>query len=106
MLLNHVRGPTCYEDIRTLNGVLYQTFKEACYARGLLGDDREYIDCINEASHDEGGIHLRNLFTTLLLCNSFVRPANVWEKTWHLLSDDILYRQRKILQQPGNAILR
>ena len=31
ILLNKVKGPTCYEDIRTFDGVVYPTFKEACY---------------------------------------------------------------------------
>ncbi|XP_057247390.1 uncharacterized protein LOC130589407 [Beta vulgaris subsp. vulgaris] len=66
-LLNFVKGPTCYEDIRTVAGSVYPTFKEACYARGLLDDDKEYIDAITEASFRETGHYLRNLFCMLLM---------------------------------------
>ncbi|XP_072087196.1 uncharacterized protein [Arachis hypogaea] len=51
LLLNFVRGPTSYEEIRTIDGVLYSTFRDACYTQGLLDDDKEYIDAIEEASH-------------------------------------------------------
>ncbi|XP_072052195.1 uncharacterized protein [Arachis hypogaea] len=51
LLLNCVRGPTCYEDIRTIDGVVYSSFKDACYARGLLDDDKEYVEAIVEASY-------------------------------------------------------
>lgn len=40
ILLNIVKGPESYEDIRTVNGVLYPTFKEAYYILGLLEDDK------------------------------------------------------------------
>ncbi|XP_072084486.1 uncharacterized protein [Arachis hypogaea] len=51
LLLNYVRGPTCYEDIRTIDGVVYSSFKDACYARGLLDDDKKYAEAIVEANH-------------------------------------------------------
>lgn len=49
-LLNHVKGPTCYEDIRTVGDDVHPTFRDACYAMGLLDDDKEYINAINESS--------------------------------------------------------
>ncbi|XP_052111545.1 LOW QUALITY PROTEIN: uncharacterized protein LOC127742858 [Arachis duranensis] len=100
LLLNFVRGPTSYEDIRTIDGVLHSTFKDACYGRGLLDDDKEYIDAIVEASHWRSGTYLRKLFATLLFSNSMDTPEQVWQKTWHLLSDDILHRQRRLLDNP------
>ncbi|XP_042003866.1 uncharacterized protein LOC121752843 [Salvia splendens] len=48
-LLNIVKGATSYEDIRCVNGV-QDTFRDACYALGLLDDDKEYVDGIIEAS--------------------------------------------------------
>ncbi|XP_048493212.1 uncharacterized protein LOC104903169 [Beta vulgaris subsp. vulgaris] len=95
-LLNFVKGLTCYEDLRTIDGLVYPTFKEACYARGLLDDDKEYIDAITKASFRETGHYQRNLFCMLLMSGSLSKPEDIWEKTWHLLSDDILYKQRRI----------
>lgn len=35
-LLDVVRGPTSFEDIRTFGGIVYDTFADACAARGLI----------------------------------------------------------------------
>ncbi|KAF7826899.1 ATP-dependent DNA helicase PIF1-like [Senna tora] len=45
-----------YEDIRIVDGILYPTFKDACYSLGLLDNDREYIDGIIEANISEVSI--------------------------------------------------
>lgn len=50
ILLNVVKGPTSYEDVRTVSGVVHQTFKDAYYVMGLLDDDKEYVDGIGEES--------------------------------------------------------
>ncbi|KAL1316722.1 hypothetical protein AAHE18_15G085900 [Arachis hypogaea] len=94
LLLNIIKGPTTYADIRTYNGAIYSSFQDACYARGLLDDDKEYIDDIEEASHWGSGHYLRRLFATLLWSNSMVQSEVVWEKIAILLSDGILHDHR------------
>ncbi|CAH1433533.1 unnamed protein product [Lactuca virosa] len=95
ILLNKVKGPTSFDDIRTVNGQTHSSFRDACYALGLLDDDKEYIDAIKEANHSGSGFYLRFLFATLLMCNSMSKPEVVWENTWEYLADGILYRQRQ-----------
>nr|KAJ0226811.1 hypothetical protein LSAT_V11C100048490 [Lactuca sativa] len=95
ILLNKVKGPTSFDDIRTVNGETHSSFRDVCYALGLLDDDKEYIEAIKEASHSGSGFYLRFLFATLLMCNSMSKPEVVWENTWEYLADGILYNQRQ-----------
>ena len=36
LLLNIEKGCMKFEDVRTVDGVVYTSFKDACYALGLL----------------------------------------------------------------------
>ncbi|XP_076910374.1 uncharacterized protein LOC143567961 [Bidens hawaiensis] len=101
ILLNKVKGPECFEDIRIVDGVVCENFRDACYKRGLLDDDMEYIEAIEEASHTYTGYYLRNLFATMLITYSLSRTHFVWESTWQLLVDGILYKQQKDQNNPG-----
>ena len=58
VLLNIVKGPTSFEEIKTVDGFIHETFKDACYALGLLDDDKEYIEAIKEASLWSSGKYL------------------------------------------------
>ncbi|KAF1862622.1 hypothetical protein Lal_00013383 [Lupinus albus] len=96
MMLTVVKGPRSYEDIRTISENQYPTFRDACFAMGLLKDDREYIDAIREAKDWGSGFYLRKLFVTMLLSTSVNKPDQVWAETWQWLSDGILHSQRII----------
>ncbi|KAI5393542.1 hypothetical protein KIW84_060604 [Lathyrus oleraceus] len=94
LMLTHVKGPRSYNDIKTVNNVKYDTFRDACFAMGFIGDDREFIAAIKEANHWGSGQYLRLLFVHMLLSGSINSPRHVWSKTCHLLADGILYAQQ------------
>ncbi|XP_021836944.1 ATP-dependent DNA helicase PIF1-like [Spinacia oleracea] len=101
MLLNIVTGSTSFADIRTVNGVQFPTFKEACNALGLLEGDSEWHEALNAASSWAHAPQLRELFVTILIFCEVTSPSDLWEKNWELLSDDVLYRQRKRFNSPN-----
>ncbi|OMP08509.1 DNA helicase PIF1, ATP-dependent [Corchorus olitorius] len=95
LMLNEIRGATCYEDLRTVDGIVYGTFREACFALGMLGDDSEWIRAMEEASQVQTGGQLRRLFVTLILNSAVGDPKSFFEKTWTLLADDINFNLRR-----------
>ena len=101
ILLNISKGPRSFEDIRTIGETTYPSFKDACYALGLLDDDKEFVDAIDEASVWASGSYLRRLFASMLFSNSITCPLYVWERTWRYLSDDVLSKQRHLHGNPG-----
>ncbi|XP_076923354.1 uncharacterized protein LOC143585452 [Bidens hawaiensis] len=92
-----------YEHARRLSYAEFPT-QDACYRRGLLDDDKEYIEAIEEASHTANGYYLRNLFATMLITSSLSRPDYVWDNTWQFLVDGILYHQQKKHKNPGLSL--
>jgi len=48
-LLTVVWGPTSFGNLQTVNGFLFPTFHDACLARGIFTDDREWHKCLEKA---------------------------------------------------------
>ncbi|KAL4328722.1 hypothetical protein AHAS_Ahas13G0228500 [Arachis hypogaea] len=94
LLLNYQKGCQSFVDIRSVGGVVYDTFKEACYALGQLQDDKGFIDTINEASSWASPNYIRRLFAMLLMSNNMVRPDMVWEQCWQHCADDMMFDRR------------
>ncbi|KAF8102818.1 hypothetical protein N665_0193s0002 [Sinapis alba] len=86
ILVNVVRGPRSFQE-------------EACYARGLLDDDREWHDAIEEPSYWATGRQLRRLFVIIILFCQVINPLKLWDHTWKFLAEDILYMKRRDLLQ-------
>nr|XP_023912503.1 uncharacterized protein LOC112024097 [Quercus suber] len=72
MLLNVIKGARSFEEMRTINNVVYPTFRSTCYALGLLDDDKEWHEALNHASYWASGKQLRELFVTMLIfCENY-----------------------------------
>ncbi|GKC63124.1 hypothetical protein Tco_1095722, partial [Tanacetum coccineum] len=91
---NAVRGAMDWDDFKEFDGVVYPKYKDVCYARGLLEDDKEYIDGLLEASNWGMGNYLRSLFVMLIMSDSMSRHEVVYEKTWHVMVADVLNIKR------------
>lgn len=78
VLLNHVTGATSYEDLRTVNGQVMPTFRQAAEKRGLIEADNTLDDCMTEAELFRMPSSLRRLFATILV---FLRAQR---RTWPL----------------------
>ena len=93
-----MKGPQSYDCLKTVNNVLYPTFKAACITRGLLEDDNEWIQCLSEAAIMRIGSQLRSLFTVILTQCSPKRPEALWNQFWMHVCDDLSYKIRTIYQ--------
>jgi hypothetical protein len=82
MLLMIVKGATSYKDLTTYNGIVYQTFKEACAARGLLKYDNEWYRTFDEATSWATSLQLRYLFTAILLFCGLEDESKFFQKKW------------------------
>jgi hypothetical protein len=91
-LLSVVPGPRSFEDLRTYHTVTYPTFRDACLARGLLEDDGEWRQCLEEAAFMQTGTQLRQLFAMLLVFCQPSRPEDLWARYATSICDDLRRR--------------
>jgi hypothetical protein len=89
MLLNCVKGATSYEHLRTVDGREHDTFKNACIAMGLLANDNEWDQALEEADVWASGRQLRDMFASMLMFCDVTNPRHLWDAHWESLSDDI-----------------
>ena len=80
LMLTIAKGQCSYDAIKTMRNIEYPTFKEACFAMGFIGDDKEYIETIRVAYHWGSSHLLRKLLVTMLLSNNINRLGDAWIK--------------------------
>lgn len=95
ILVNIIRGATSFEDFYKVNGEVKETLKEACRARGLLENDKEWHKAMDQASNWATPHQLRQMFVTLLIYCEVSNPLGLWENCWKLLSEDILKKKQR-----------
>ncbi|KAK8462104.1 hypothetical protein SEVIR_1G150860v4, partial [Setaria viridis] len=95
MLLLVAKGAQCYEDVCTVNRILYDTFKEASSARGLLGHDREWFAAFAEADCWATRSQLRSLFVLMVMYCGVSNEASLFDRCWRPMAYDIDYVLQK-----------
>jgi len=66
VLLSHVRGPTCFDDVLLYDDVQHTTFKDAAIARGLFRNDAEWYNVLTQVAGFSTAKRLRHVFVSLL----------------------------------------
>ena len=90
LLLQHVRGPTSFEDIRTVNGQEYKTFADAARARGLAENDSEWDDCLKDGCSFKMPNQLRTLFVIILIFCTPINSNALWQKYKKYLGENFI----------------
>jgi hypothetical protein len=112
LLLLHVPSPLSFTHLRTINGVVFDTYKEAAVALGLCIDAEEYVLCMQEATINCMPFQLRNLFATILVYGQPEHPELIWEQFIRYLSEDVnnepylaLEKLDMVLRQMNTSLL-
>jgi hypothetical protein len=76
LLLTTVRGPTSFQDLRTVNGVLHRTYRSAADSLGLLLSDTHFDACLTEAAAWKTGRQLRDMLGLILVHSPPANPVD------------------------------
>ena len=101
LLLLYRRGSTSFEDIRTVEGELHDTFKGAASAMGLFQDDTEHRRCLREATVMNMPSQMRQLFATLMLFQMPAELRALFDEFKQAMSEDFVRHYR--LEDPNVA---
>lgn len=96
MLLTKVRSATSFEDLRTVNGVCFNTFRDACKEYGLLDDNKEWHEVLEQCAG--GGLppQIRQSFVHIIVNCKVTDLGNLWSCHWKKMIDDILIKRRSV----------
>ena len=88
VLLNHVRGPTSFESIRSVRGVEKACFRDACEELGLVETDRSLDEALTEATAFQMPYALRRMFATIIVFCEYTNIYVLWDKHVEALDED------------------
>ncbi|EFN61253.1 Uncharacterized ATP-dependent helicase YHR031C, partial [Camponotus floridanus] len=100
LLLVNVRGPNSFQFLRTVDGELCATYREACQRLHLLEDDVHWDHTLADAVISSTSQQIRSLFAIIISTCFPSSPYNLWNKYKDNMAEDILHRVRSITANP------
>ncbi|XP_067945105.1 uncharacterized protein [Watersipora subatra] len=87
-----------WKHLRTVEGHVCATFHEACRRLGLLEDDAQWREALEDAATVRSPAQLRKLFAIMLSTCQLFHPLQLWQEFKEHLAEDILFHERQLLQ--------
>ena len=98
ILLINRAGPTSFEDIRTVDGHLCETYKDACERLGLLQSDDHWKVTLEEATSTMMPKAIRSLFAVMIGSCEMSTPLELWMSFRESMSEDLLHQVINLIQ--------
>lgn len=76
------------QDMKTLGGIVFPTYKAVCKELGILQDDGDWRLTLEEAEQHMMCPTQRVLFATMLICGSPIDPPGLFEDFWKGMASD------------------
>ena len=74
------RGPTSFESLRTVNGIVCTTFRAACQELNLLESDNHWGTTMAEGTISASPSQIRTLFAIIVATCFPSNPRDMWNK--------------------------
>ena len=88
ILLLRVKGATSFEDLKTVNGNIQETFTAACLAHGFIENGQKWSQAMNEASLYMMPKQIRNVFVRILIHCNPLKTEQLWADYKEAMSVD------------------
>ena len=95
LLHPHSKGKRSFKELKTVNGVIQENYKDVCKALDLLLDDQEWNTALQEATLLRMSSSTRLLFVTILVFGEPLNPRLLFDTYWKNWIDDFKYRARE-----------
>ncbi|XP_049316556.1 uncharacterized protein LOC125779320 [Bactrocera dorsalis] len=94
LLLINVCGSTSFESLRTVDGTICVTFREACQQLQLLEHDSHWNQTLADAIASSPTTAVRTLFAIIISTCQPSNPRLLWDAYKDDMAEDILHRLR------------
>lgn len=95
ILLHKIRGPTSFNFLKTVNGIICESFQEACLQLGFLENDQQWHETLKEATETDSPEKIRACFAIMISCCQLSNPIALWNDHKEAMTEDILYAARQ-----------
>ena len=91
MLLNQIKGPTSFEDLKHVDGVILPTYRDTCLAIWPTEDDNHLHKALEESSQGHSPQSVPKLFVVILIYCEPSCPLALWNDHKMSLAEDIIH---------------